>query len=370
MKIVYILTRSDEIGGAQIHVRDLAQAMRKEGHEPLVVVGGNGPLLSQLRERGVRCISISSLKRPIAPFQDSKAFVALYRILRVENPDLVSLHSSKAGLLGRLAAKLGGVPAVFTAHGWAFTEGVGVLRRRVYTLLERLAALWAAKIITVSEYDYQLALRSGVGDIQKLKVIHNGMPDLPEQYRARPETTPCRLIMVARFSAQKDHASLFKALHDLADVRWTLELIGGGPDFPIAQESVATLGLQERVEFTGEVYDVPARLAGSSLFVLISKWEGLPRSIIEAMRAGLPVVASDVGGVRELVEDGVTGYLIPSGDVSLLRQRLQQLIDSPALRQEMGLAGRRRFEKHFQFEAMFQKTLAIYKEVLDQTLQK
>ena len=129
------------------------------------------------------------------------------------------------------------------------------------------------------------------------------------------------------------------------------------------------LGLQEHIHFSGEVHDVPARLAQSSLFVLVSRWEGLPRSIIEAMRAGLPVVASDVGGVRELVEDGVTGYLVPSGDVALLRQWLQELIESPTLRTQMGQAGRRRFEEQFQFEAMFQKTLGVYEEVLGQPLQ-
>jgi glycosyltransferase involved in cell wall biosynthesis len=175
--------------------------------------------------------------------------------------------------------------------------------------------------------------------------------------------------MVARFSEQKDHASLLRALHGHSDGAWNLELIGGGPGLPSVQETTVALGLQGHIHFTGEVHDVPARLAKSSLFVLASKWEGLPRSIIEAMRAGLPIVASDVGGVHELVEDSVTGYLVPSGDVTLLRQRLQELVESPALRKEMGLAGRRRFEEQFQFETMFQKTLGVYEEVIGQPLQ-
>lgn len=370
MKILYILTRSDEIGGAQVHVRDLATAMLEKGYHPVVVVGGDGPLVAQMRERGLRCLPVNSLGRPIRPILDCKAFWAVYKILKQEKPDIVSLHSSKAGLLGRLAAKVAGIPAVFTAHGWAFTEGVSNYRRKVYAVVERAAASWAAKIVTVSEYDYQLALRHRVAGLNKLRLIHNGMPDMDENGRAHPEKEPCRIIMVARFSAQKDHVSLLNSLYGLVQVPWELELIGEGPRWDEVEALADSLGILDRVCFAGEIDNVAERLARSSIFVLTSRWEGLPRSIIEAMRAGLPVVASNVGGVSELVQEGSTGYLVPSGDFLSLRKRLGELLHSPVLRHNMGQAGRCRFEKKFQFEAMFQKTLATYEEVLGQCSRK
>lgn len=370
MKILYILTRSDEIGGAQVHVRDLATAMLERGDNPVVVVGGNGPLVAQMRERGLRCLPVNCLGRPIRPILDCKAFWAVYKILKQKQPDIVSLHSSKAGLLGRLAAKAAGVPAVFTAHGWAFTEGVNKYQRKMYAAVERAAARWAAKIVTVSEYDYQLALCHRVGDLKKLTVIHNGMPDTDENCLAHPEKEPCRIIMVARFSAQKDHVSLLNALQGLSHLPWELELTGEGARRDEVMALADSLGILDRVCFAGEIDNVAERLARSSIFVLTSRWEGLPRSIIEAMRSGLPVVASNVGGVSELVQEGSTGYLIPSGDFLSLRKRLGELLHAPVLRQNMGLAGRHRFEKKFQFEAMFQKTLATYEEVLNQSSQK
>jgi glycosyltransferase involved in cell wall biosynthesis len=127
---------------------------------------------------------------------------------------------------------------------------------------------------------------------------------------------------------------------------------------------VKRLGLTERVVFAGERKDVPELLAGADIFVLASNWEGLPLSILEAMRASLPVVATRVGGVDEAVEDGVSGYLTAPKDVATLRARLQTLVSSKELQREMGLNGRARYEKDFQVEVMVKKTLAIYNEVL------
>jgi glycosyltransferase involved in cell wall biosynthesis len=232
---------------------------------------------------------------------------------------------------------------------------------------------------------------------KKLITIHNGMPDivLPPgkrrvQYKAldtgcgeaglpknaeEPETNrPVRFIMVARFQAQKDHPTLLRALaalgaHDPAPSNrggppaWTLELVGDGPDRKKIQNLAAELGIAGRIDFAGQRLDIPERLAEADVFVLISKWEGFPRSILEAMRAGLPVIASDVGGCGESVTEGVTGYLVPKEDVEALRRRLAELLASEETRRRMGLAGRRRFEDNFTFEAMYRKTVGVWEEV-------
>jgi glycosyltransferase involved in cell wall biosynthesis len=169
--------------------------------------------------------------------------------------------------------------------------------------------------------------------------------------------------MVARFQEQKDHALLLTALSGLRDRPWQLELIGDGPLQPAVEEQARRLGLDRQVQFLGVRRDVAERLARSQLFVLATRWEGFPYTTLEAMRAGLPVIASDVGGVREAVAHGETGFLVPRGDVEALRRRLSELLAAPELRRRLGAAGRRSFETTFTFERMIDKTAAVYQAV-------
>ena len=144
------------------------------------------------------------------------------------------------------------------------------------------------------------------------------------------------------------------------EMPWELDLIGDGPLQLAVEAQARRLGIAERVRFLGLRRDVAERLAQSQLFVLATRWEGFPYTILEAMRAGLPVVASDVGGVREAVVHGETGLLVPRGDEQALRQRLSEMLASVDLRQRLGAAGRRRFEATFTFARMIDKTAAVY----------
>jgi glycosyltransferase involved in cell wall biosynthesis len=281
-------------------------------------------------------------------------------------PDLVCTHSSKAGVLGRLAAHRCGIPSVFTAHGWAFTEGVPAGKRRFYADVERLAARCTSKIICVSDYDRSLALRWRVAREEQLVTVHNGIPDVGEDLVAQPGTgTPVRVIMVARFATQKDQDLLIRAVAALKGVPdFEVELVGDGPLMQQSQALAAKLGASDRVSFSGAQTDVVRRLARSHVFVLASRSEGLPLTVLEAMRAGLPVIASDVGGVSEAVEDGITGFLVPRGDEESLRQRLRWLLQRPEERVRMGRAGRERFLQQFTVERMVRRTEGVYREVL------
>lgn len=342
-------------------MRDLARSLQNLGHRVTVVTGGTGALPGL--QPGAQ-VSLPALARPIDPAADVRAYRQIRAVLQALSPQLLSTHSSKAGWLGRLAARSLGIPVLFTAHGWAFTEGVPQPKRTVYLWAERLAAPLAARIITVSHYDRELATRYGVGSPEQLITVHNGMPDVSPSFRARPEVDPPRLVMVARFGAQKDHAALLQALNKLRDLPWSLDLIGGGDGRETVEHLAQLQGLAERVRFLGSRADVAEHLAQAQIFVLASRWEGLPRSILEAMRAGLPVVASDVGGVREAVDHGKTGLLVPRGDVDALRAALEQLLRQPEMRKRMGRAGRARYETHFTFERMLAETLQVYEAVL------
>lgn len=342
-------------------MRDLALRLRDLGHRVTVMTGGTGALPGLPPEAQV---SLPALARPIHPAGDLRAYLQIRAALKALRPQLLSTHSSKAGWLGRLAARSLGIPVVFTAHGWAFTEGVAQPQRTFYLWAERLVAPLADRIITVSHYDRQLAIRCGVGVPEQLITVHNGMPDVSPSLRARPEVDPPRLVMVARFGAQKDHATLLRALRELRDLPWSLDFIGGGAGREAIERLARFEGLTERVRFLGPRPDVAELLAQAQIFVLASHWEGLPRSILEAMRAGLPVVASDVGGVREAVDHGKTGLLVPRGDVGALRAALEQLLMQPETRRRMGTAGRARYEAHFTFDRMLAETLQVYEAVL------
>jgi glycosyltransferase involved in cell wall biosynthesis len=363
MRIAYIVTRAIPVGGAQVHVRDLSLALLKRGHQPTVITSGTGDYMEGLRAAGVPTMSVD-MEVPISPFRDLGALKDLRQALKRLRPDLVSTHSAKAGILGRLAARSLGLPVIFTAHGWAFTDGIPAPRARMYSWIEWLATPLASKIITVSDYDRRLAILRRVAPSEKLITIHNGMPDIPVEHRADPSRSPVRMVMIARFEPQKDHPTLLHALAGLRTEQWHLDLIGDGPLLAQARELSSRLGLSDRVQFWGQRKDVAARLAEAQLALLITKWEGFPRSILEAMRAGLPVIASSVGGVSESVRDGETGFTIGRGDIHGLQQRLKQLLSDPDARTRMGQRARKTYEHEFTLEHTVQRTLSVYHDLI------
>lgn len=364
LRIAFLITRSDTIGGAAIHVRDLAAALTQGGHQVRVFVGGHGMYLDHLIYAGVDAVSIPSLVRQLSLGHDIKAMRQLRQQLREFGPDLVSTHSSKAGWLGRVVAHGLKIPVLFTAHGWAFTAGVPQPRRAAYGAAEIAAARFASLIVTVSNFDRQLALRWKVAPASRMMTVHNGVPEVEEYLLATPDETPPTIAMTARLDAPKDHALLFDALSTLTDRPFQVVLIGDGPYEPELRRMAIRLGISDRVRFEGFQKDVSSYLAHAQLFTLVSNWEGFPRSILEAMRAGLPVVASRVGGVAESVVDGRTGFLCSRGDVAILRDRLTRLLDDPGLRQKMGSAGRNRYLELFTFDRLLTQTMRIYHSII------
>lgn len=363
MRLLYLITRS-EPGGAQVHLLELLRGLQNRAELYLGVGSEDGEafLVEEARSLGVKVHLLPHLVQPLRPTADLRGLREVLTLIQQVQPNLVHAHSSKAGLLGRMGAWRVGVPSVFTAHGFAFTDGVTPLRKALALPPEWVAGRLGSFVIAVSENDHKLALRYRVVAPSRVTTIWNGIPDVP--YRANPVQGPPKIVMVARFAPPKSQTQLLTALSGLRELSWSLELVGEGPLLEPVRRLAAELGISDRVSFLGVRRDVEVLLAQGQIFALASDWEGLPLSLLEAMRAGLPVIASNVGGVPEAVADGETGFLIPKGDVETLRDRLVRLIQDPELRMRMGAAGRARYEAHFTLEQMLEKTLAVYGKVL------
>jgi glycosyltransferase involved in cell wall biosynthesis len=356
MRVLYLVTRAD-MGGAQIHILDLLRGFRR-AVDPVVAVGEEGFFLDAVRKLGIPAFVLPNLVHPITPLKDSRAILDTARLIRKVKAAIVHAHTSKAGIVGRLAARVAGVPAVFTAHTWCFAEGTSLKWRLVGIPAERFAGFWSSAIINVSEANRRLAVSHRISDHKRMVTIWNGIPDTP--HRSRPDAPGHpHIVMVARFVEQKDQSLLLQAFAKL-DRPAKLSLVGDGPKLEAVQAEAGELHLRDRVEFLGRRSDVAKILAGANIFALATKWEGLPLSILEAMRAGLPVIASDVGGVREAVTDGETGFVVESGDAGGLEQRLATLVQDSSLRKRFGAAGRSRYESNFTLEQMLSKTLTVY----------
>lgn len=369
MRLVYVSTRSDTIGGSNVHIRDVASAMKRRGHDVHVLGGGDGPFADDIRRQGLPYHPLWHLVRPVRPHRDLAAVRELRSHLGALRPQLVSLHTAKAGYVGRIAARRLGMPVVYTPHGWSFTPGVPPAAAAIYANLERLAAPLADRIVNVCEFERNIALARRIGSPEHQVVIHNGMPDISPMLRSDPTKDPPRLVMVARFEAPKDHDTLLRALTVCQDLPWELQLIGDGPLQRACRERVAEFGLTHRVIFAGPRDDVAELLAQAQVFVLSTRWEGFPRSILEAMRAGLPVAATAVGGVHEAVVDGLSGFVVPSRADAPLAARLRALLSDPGLRARFGAEGRRRYETHFTFATMLARTLEIYAALVPEAMQ-
>jgi glycosyltransferase involved in cell wall biosynthesis len=296
------------------------------------------------RARGVRVEAVTWLGREIAPWSDGAAFFRLVRRLRQLRPDIVHTHSSKAGLLGRVAAFVAGVPVrVHTVHGWSFDQGMAGLGRAVVVALERLVLRCTDAVVVVTSVDRSRGLAAGIGNRSDYHVIRSAIR-MADYVRATPEQRAATkrgwgidprspvVGTVTRFAPPKDTDTLLDAfatlLETVPDAR--LVIAGGGPERAQVEARIDELGLGDHVLLLGWCDDVSRLLSGLDAFALASRREGLPRSVVEAVAAGLPVVATDVGGVFEVLRTAPSSRIVPIGDPQAMAAALKVLICDPA----------------------------------------
>jgi len=364
-RLLYVITLS-ETGGAQAYVRDLVRAMVAD-YDVSVGASGDGTLAAAVRDAGAEFISLRHMRRELSPVADVRAVFELARLCRRLRPDVIHLNSSKAGVLGRVAAAIARVPVVvLTANGWAFNASSG-LESTLYRLTLRAVRPLTTMVVCVSEVEREEGLRARACSENMSVVIPNAVRVSGQLVRGEqsPNRVPVDLISVGRLADPKDFETLLEAFSTLPAGRARLTILGDGPRRGGLGSLAEQLGVGDSVVFAGEVADVSERLARADVFVLASRSEGMPISVLEGMAAGLPVVASAVGGVPEIVVDGETGYLVPAGDAKLLAERLESLVQDAGLRTRMGANGFGRVEELFSLETWRSRYLELYRSLLE-----
>ena len=347
VRVAHVITKLD-VGGAQETVLALTRALDRSRFEPVVLAGHDpgtgGDLRPDLERAGVPVIDIPAMTRSMG-LAEPAALAQLTRALRDLHPAVVQTHSSKAGVLGRLAAAASRAPrVVHTVHGWSFRDTQPAAVRRGLALLERGLAITTDRLVVVTEADQRIGLRHHIGRSEKYRVIHSGV-DLGSIARGTEARRAARVTLglppeqfvvgwIGRFDPLKDPTTLGRVVIEGArmwpDVRFVI--IGSGPLEPNLRRQIDEGGASANVTFTGIRRDVPDLWSAFDAALLTSRAEGMPRTVIEALGAGVPVVSTRVGGVPEVVRHGQNGWLAKPGDahslVDGLRAAREQRLDA------------------------------------------
>ena len=352
--MVHVITRMI-VGGAQETVLLAAALADRSRFDPVVVTGpqtgSEGSLHEALRDRGVEVVLVPALVRQVSPRLDLSVVSALTATFRRLGADVVHTNSSKAGIVGRVAARRAGVPRVLhTVHGWPFHDHQPAAVAAVWKTLERRTAHLADRLVVVADTDRVKGLAAGIGRAEQYATIRSGLeldlygpdPAVRAQVRAELGLAPDTFVVgaVNRLSPQKDPRTLVLAVAQVlrADPQARLLLVGDGPLRPQIHALIAELGIAAQVVAVGLRDDVPRLLTAMDVFMSASRWEGLPRTVLQAMATGVPVVATATDGIVEVVLDDRTGLLTPSGDPVALGAALTRLARDQALRVQLAQA--------------------------------
>lgn len=382
MRVAHVITRLI-VGGAQENTVATVLGLRRRPNVEVSLISGptSGPegslepLVTGIPELLTR---VPELVRPVRPWLDLRALFALTRIFRAQRPDIVHTHSGKAGVLGRLAARRAQVPIILhTLHGPSFGPFQSAPANFVFTAAERIAARCTDHFVTVADAMRDQYLAAGIGRPEQYTRIFSGFdlaPFLASQndsvLRAQLGIAPGDFVVgkIARLFELKGHDDLFAAAPELVRrcPQMKFLLVGDGAWRGRFEQMARDLRLQKHFIFTGLVppSEVPRYVGVMDSLVHLSRREGLPRALPQAMAAAKPVVAFDCDGAREVCLDGETGFLLKPGDLSGLSQSLERLAGDTALRQRLGQRGQEFVKERFPTERMVEELFALYENLL------
>lgn len=351
-------------GGAFGHALRLCRQLTERGYE-CAIAGPHGHLRGTVE---VPIIPVDIPRFP-HPLRHPVAILEMGRTYRSFAPDVVHAHGSQGGVIARLARiARPGTPVIFTPHNYAFTnyfESAGA--RRIYKVIETVLAPLASRVLCVCENERRVA--EGIGPSRRTRVVYNGIEELmrvepPPSIAELTEAGPL-ISTVAELQPPKGVTTLIAAMPQILDAfpDANLAVAGDGVERESLESQIAGLGIGERVHLLGSVDGVAGLLSATDVFIQPGWSESFPYSILEAMSLSLPIAATNVGGVGEAIEDGVTGRLVASKDAVALASATTDLLSDPALAGRLGKAGRERMMSRFRLDQMVDGTLAVYREV-------
>ena len=371
IKVLYIITKSN-FGGALRYVFDMATSITKGGYDVSVALGGNGALYEKLKHENIRTITIPYLARDINIFSEWKVFFNLLKILKKERPDVIHLNSSKIGGLGALACRIAKIKKiVFTAHGWAYKEDRGIVSRNIIKFLSWLTVLLSHRTIVVSNDDFNSAPKLFVS--RKIKMIHNGIGEIKFEDRttARNEikklTGPVKsgsiwIGTISELHKNKGLPFVITAVSRLIKKGYNISffIISEGEERFALEQFIQKLGLENNVFLLGHIDEARQLLKAFDIFTLTSVKEGLPYVLLEAGSAGIPTVATKVGGIPEIIENRKSGRLVRAKNSHDIENIISDIIDFKNDTVEYGNSLKEKVARDFTIEQMVAETVDIY----------
>ncbi len=375
MKILYLITKSNW-GGAQRHVFDLAVASKNNGHDVVVALGGDGILRSKLEEQSISTRPITELGRDVSVSKDAGSFKEIFSIIRREKPDVLHLHSPKAAGLGALAGRLLRIKKIiYTVHGWAFNENRPLHQKIAIILFSWLTTIFSHKIILLSEKELSQTLSFPfIGGKTILIPLGIGAPvfisvDGARQFIAKKIEVPFAdfnkktiIGTIAELHTNKGLVFLIQAVKDVVakHPHAVIIIIGDGEQRSYLEKMTKELGLEKHVYLTGYISSASEYIKAFDIFILPSVKEGLPYTILEAGYAGLPIIATTVGGIPEIIDDMKSGILIQPRKPAEIAHAINFYIEHLDVARQYGRALNETMKKKFTLERMLKDTEKVY----------
>ncbi|MCX5783610.1 MAG: glycosyltransferase family 4 protein [Elusimicrobia bacterium] len=374
-KVFHVITML-ELGGAQRHAIHIVQNLNPEKFETALVCGAGGILDRETISCGKPVYFIDGLAREINPVKDFAALCRLYRLFRKHKPDIVHTNSSKAGILGRIAAHLAGAPLIaHTFHGFGFNNKQNFFKRRMFELAEKFCALLADVLIFVSDSNMETAKKLGMGDPSRYRLIRSGikLSDFPAKIDIATKKTElglpadCDIVLgVGNFKPQKNPLDFIRVAAKVLQKcpGAVFMFVGDGVLRPQAEKLVADINIKDKCFLLGWRDDVRELLATAKIFALTSCWEGLPRALAEAFASGLPAVCYDADGISDILKDGQNGYIIAQGNADDMAQKLSAMLTDEKLYLRLKGGAQKTDMTQFSEDVMVLKHEQVYGEFL------
>ena len=367
-----------ELGGAQENTLYTLKSLDRGRYNLFLAANDKGILVEKAKKmKDVKAFFIPELIRPINPVKDLIALIKLFRFCKRKRIDIIHTHSSKAGILGRWAARLAKVPIIIhTIHGWGFYPRQNFLKRRLFIFLEKITAKIADRLIADSQANIETGRQNKIGREEKYALIRNGIKpsrfqnvevNITEKRKELGLEEDTKVVaMIACFKPQKAPLDFIKVANRVIKKRPKTQflLIGDGELRPEIERLIKELNLEKKVILTSWRKDIPQILKIIDVLALTSRWEGLPRVFPEAMASELPIVATKVDGASEAVEEGVNGFLVSVGDIKGMAEKIITLLDNPEMAKEMGKKGRERVFPEFDIDLMVERIDNLYQGLI------